>query len=124
LRGRVFVTDHWRDVRMFEACPACRVIYGRENGYFTGAMIFSYTLALPLVAALFGLLWLVAGLGLGWTFEWVLLATVLALLPFGPALFRYSRVVWMHFDRIVDADPENEHYLPPGQPIRQAPRGS
>ena len=98
---------------MFNACPACRVVYGRENGYFTGAMIVSYVLAVPLVAALFGLVWLVCGLGLGWRFEWLFLATLVWLLPFGPGLFRWSRVVWMHFDRVVDADPENEAYAWP-----------
>jgi uncharacterized protein (DUF983 family) len=124
LRGRVFLTDHWREMRMYYACPSCRVIYGRENGYFTGAMIFSYVIAVPLAGALFGLVWLVAGLGLGWGFEWLFVATVLALLPFAPALFRYSRVAWMHFDRLVDSDPENERYVPPGRPIGRPARGS
>ena len=50
-------------------------------------------------------------------------ATVVSLLPFGPALLRYSRVVWMHFDRLVDRDPENEQYVPLGQPIGCALRG-
>lgn len=124
LTGRVFASDYWRDLRMLYACPRCRVIFGRENGYFTGAMIVSYALAVPLVAVLYAGIWAVAGLGLGWPFAWVFVATILALLPFGPALFRYSRVVWMHVDRLVDADLENERYLPPGQPLRQAPRGS
>jgi uncharacterized protein (DUF983 family) len=110
--GRVFRTRGWREMRMFDVCPACRVVYGRENGYFTGAMIVSYVLAVPLVAALFGLVWLVAGLGLGWRFEMQFLATLMCLLPFGPGLFRWSRVVWMHFDRVVDSDPENEVYAP------------
>lgn len=61
--------------------------------HFTGAMIF-------------GLVWLVAGIRLGWRFEWLFLVTLLDLLPFGPALFRYSRVVWMHLDRLIDRDPE------------------
>jgi hypothetical protein len=121
LTGRVFVTDNWRELRMLSACPRCRVVFGRENGYFTAAMIVSYILGVPLAALLFGAIWLVAGVGLGWTFPYLFVATILALLPFGPALFRYSRVVWMHFDRLVDADPENETYLPEDQPIRQAP---
>jgi hypothetical protein len=121
LRGRVFMTDNWRELRMLSACPRCRVIFGRENGYFTAAMIVSYILGVPLAALLFGLIWLVAGLGLGWSFAWLFAATIVALLPFGPALFRYSRVVWMHFDRLVDSDPRNEQYLPEDQPIRQAP---
>lgn len=111
--GRVFRTNGWREMRMFDACPACGVVYGRENGYFTGAMIVSYILGVPLVALLFGLVWLVAGLGLGWRFEWLFLATLLCLLPLGPGLFRWSRVLWMHFDRVVDPDPDNEAYVWP-----------
>lgn len=36
---------------------------------------------------IFGLVWLVAGIRLGWRFEWLFLVTLLDLLPFGPALF-------------------------------------
>ncbi len=100
------------------------MVYGRENGYFTGAMIVSYAIAAPLGLLLFGAWWLLGSVGLGWSFEWVFLATVLSLLPFTPAIFRSSRVIWMHFDRLVDRDPENERYVPAGRPIRQAPRGS
>ena len=115
------MTDNWRELRMLSACPECRVIFGRENGYFTAAMIVSYIIGVPLAAVLFGLIWLVAGLGLGWSFAWLFVATIVALLPFGPAIFRYSRVVWMHFDRVVDPDPDNEHYWPEDQPIGLAP---
>ena len=92
---------------MYYACPQCRVMYGRENGYFTGAMIVSYILAVPLLALLSGLVWLASG----WRVELVLLVAGLLFLPFIPALFRYSRVIWMHFDRTVDSNPESEHYV-------------
>jgi hypothetical protein len=94
---------------MYYACPECRVIYGRENGYFTGAMIVSYILAVPLLAVLAVLVWLATG----WRVELVILAAGLLFLPFGPTLFRYSRVIWMHFDRVVDSDPESERYVSP-----------
>lgn len=94
---------------MYAACPECRVIYGRENGYFTGAMLVSYALGVPLL----GLLYVPIALISGWTVEWVLLAAGLYFLAFVPALFRYSRVIWMHFDRVVDAGPESERYAPP-----------
>lgn len=92
---------------MYYACPECRVIYGRENGYFTGAMIVSYILAVPLLGLFSVLIWLVSG----WRVELVILVAFLLFLPFVPALFRYSRVIWMHFDRIVDSNPESEHYV-------------
>ena len=47
----------------------------------------------------------------GWTMEYVLLESGLLFLPFVPALFRYSRVVWMHFDRVVDPDLGSEHFV-------------
>src|ERR1700738_4601669 len=103
LRGRVFKSG----VNMYYACPECRVIYGRENGYFTGAMIVSYILAVPLLAALAMLVWLATG----WRAELVILVAGLLFLPFVPTLFRYSRVIWMHFDRVVDPNPESEHYV-------------
>jgi hypothetical protein len=94
---------------MYYACPRCRVVYGRENGYFTGAMIVSYMLAVPLLGALAVILWLLTG----WRAEWVILVSGLLFLPFVPALFRYSRVTWMHFDRVVDPSLESERFVRP-----------
>jgi hypothetical protein len=92
---------------MYYACPECRVVYGRENGYFTGAMIVSYMLAVPLLGVLSGLVWLATS----WRVEWVLLVGAILFLPFVPPLFRYSRVIWMHFDRMVDSSLESERYV-------------
>ena len=94
---------------MFYACPECGLIFGREEGYFTGAMIVSYILGVPLLA----LLTLVVELLSGWRFDFVLLIAGIYFLPFVPAIFRYSRVIWMHFDRIVDPTLESERYAPP-----------
>jgi uncharacterized protein (DUF983 family) len=105
LKGRVFRGG----LRMYYACPECRVIYGRENGYFTGAMIVSYMLAVPLLGLFCVLIWLATG----WRTEIVILVAGLLFLPFVPPVFRYSRVIWMHFDRVVDANLESERYAPP-----------
>jgi hypothetical protein len=94
-------------LRMYYACAECRVIYGRENGYFTGAMIVSYILAVPLVGLLCVLIWLATG----WRVEIVILVAGLLFLPLVPPLFRYSRVIWMHFDRMVDSNLESERYV-------------
>jgi hypothetical protein len=88
------------------------VIYGRENGYFTGAMIVSYILAVPLLAVLTG----VVALLTGWRFDVVLLVAGVYFLMFAPMLFRYSRVIWMHFDRLVDPSDESEQYVPRALP--------
>jgi uncharacterized protein (DUF983 family) len=106
LRGRVFPRG-WRQLNMYYACPECGVVFGRENGYFTGAMIVSYLLAVPLLALLTVVIWLITG----WRFDLILLIGMLYFLPFVPAIFRYSRVIWMHFDRVVDPTLESEHYV-------------
>jgi uncharacterized protein (DUF983 family) len=123
LQGRVYRTDFWRDLRMYYACPRCRVIYGRENGYFTGAMIVSYVLMVPIGGLLLGLYALVGGIGLGWGIAWILAATGLSLLPLTPTIFRYSRVIWMHFDRVVDSSLESERYVAPARPRPELPPG-
>jgi hypothetical protein len=85
---------------MNERCPVCNLRFGREPGYFTGAMYASYALAVLLLSALSLLFW---GLT-DWPVERILLAATLALLPFVPAIFRYSRVIWIYLDRALDPD--------------------
>jgi uncharacterized protein (DUF983 family) len=109
LRGRVFRRGGWLQLKMLQACPECRVVYGRESGYFSGAMIVSYILGVPLLAAISLSVWWISG----WRVEIVLLVAGVYFLAFVPAIFRYSRVIWMHFDRVVDPDPTSERYAPP-----------
>lgn len=82
---------------MHAACPHCGCSFRREPGYFLGAMYFSYGLGilatLPLCLALY--LWGVPPL-------WNGLAGVALLALFSPFLFRYSRVMWLHFDQRFD----------------------
>ena len=93
-QGRIF---HGR-FAMHVYCPVCGLKFEREQGYFLGAMYFSYFLSVPLIgAALLLLSWLLPELA--WEVR-VGLSGV-ALLPFVPVLFRYSRVLWIHFDRWV-----------------------
>jgi hypothetical protein len=85
---------------MNEHCPICGLEFGRgDPGYFTGAMYVSYALSIPLIA----LLTLVEYFLLpGWSlFRLVLLASLLCL-PLIPAIWQYSRVIWIHFDRWLD----------------------
>jgi Protein of unknown function (DUF983) len=94
---------------MYAACPECGVVFGREEGYFTGAMIVSYIIGVPLLA----MLTLVVLWTTGWRFDLALLVAGVYFLPFVPAVFRYSRVIWMHFDRVVDPTTESERYVLP-----------
>ncbi len=83
---------------MNPACPVCGFAFDRESGYFAGAMVVSYAIAVPILAAIvlsliiIGRLDPVIALIIGNT-------SYLALVPF---IFRYSRVVWLHLDWLID----------------------
>lgn len=84
---------------MHERCPLCGYEFEREPGYFFGAMYFSYTLGVLLIALLsFAAYWVVPPMPLQWyaVVGWALF------LPLVPAVYRYSRVLWMNFDRRMD----------------------
>ena len=97
LEGRVFRGM----LTMNDACPSCGLVFEREPGYFVGAMYVSYAMAIPayllailLMHALFRCLPDLA----------VLAAGVPMVCLGSPYLFRYSRVIWMHFDRTFDPE--------------------
>jgi uncharacterized protein (DUF983 family) len=88
--------------RMNERCPACGYRFERGPGYFTGAMYFSYALGIPPIAVgvLLGKLLIVPA----WPLHWIALAVWVAFLPLAPAVFRYSRVLFIHLDRYFDPE--------------------
>lgn len=96
--------------QMNERCPVCGVKFERGPGYFTGAMYFSYALGIPLitVGVLIGKLWLVPT----WPLHWIVLAVWFAFLPLVPAVFRYSRVLFIHFDRYFDPEGAGDEPIP------------
>lgn len=94
-RGRIFRGRF----AMHPTCPVCALRFEREPGYFTGAMYVSYALGVPLLTALTGLVYLVAP---GLAFEAMVGVAAGVFLPFVPALFRASRVIWIHLDQAVD----------------------
>jgi hypothetical protein len=85
---------------MNEVCPDCGLRFGREPGYFTGAMYVSYVLAVPILGGLTLLFWL----GLRWEPEWAFAAACVVLLLCVPSIFRYSRIVWIYFDRWTEPE--------------------
>jgi hypothetical protein len=96
LDGRI-----WRAfLSMNVACPVCGLVFEREPGYFTGAMVVSYVLAIPVLGAIVIGLMTLGGLD---AVPALVIGDVayLALVPF---IFRYSRVLWLHFDWSVDPD--------------------
>jgi hypothetical protein len=80
-------------------CPVCNLHFGRESGYFVGAMFFSYGAAVPLIGTLaVAIWWFWRGLQ---PYQIILLALA-GFLPFVPLIFRYSRVMWLHMDWLFD----------------------
>jgi uncharacterized protein (DUF2062 family) len=83
---------------MLESCPVCGLRFLREAGYFLGAMYISYTLGVATVLPVAVVLAVV----LSWHLAIVLPLAVLQTLISGPLFFRYSRVIWLHADQMLD----------------------
>jgi hypothetical protein len=84
---------------MNDPCPVCGLLFEREEGYFLGAMYVSYALSSAVLAALF---FVVAALLPTWRSVPVALVAIALYLPLMPLVFRYSRVVWIYYDRAID----------------------
>ena len=93
LQGPVFLS--W--LGMYEQCPVCGIRYEREEGYFMMSIFIGYILGtaaaiLPILL----MLWLKASLI---THIAVVSALIIVL---SPLIFRYSRVIWLHVDELLD----------------------
>jgi len=84
---------------MHATCPACGLRFEREPGYFTGAMYVSYILALPVLGICVLAVYLLAPSLSFWA---SVAAAVVLFLPWVPAIFRYSRIIWIHLDQTID----------------------
>jgi len=85
---------------MWEQCPTCGLKFGREPGYFLGAMYISYGLGLLAIMG-FGLfLWLLTD----WSLQKIFVWAVLLFLPLAPSLTLLSRVLWIYIDRAIDPE--------------------
>ncbi len=92
--GRIYE----RGMKIHDRCPVCQLLFEREPGYFLGSMYVSYGFATAIL--LVGLLvgnWLFPEIDLGW----MVLICAACFAPFVPMVTRYSRVVWIYFDRWV-----------------------
>jgi uncharacterized protein (DUF983 family) len=84
---------------MNDPCPTCGLIFQREEGFFLGAMYISYPVSVAfLIPAYFVLSYLLPT----WNGAVVALLALVPYLPLSPAVFRYSRVLWIYFDRAAD----------------------
>jgi len=84
---------------MNEPCPRCGLRFEREPGYWTGAMVASYALGVPVLVLIVAALWLLTG----WDIVLVLIVGDVLFLAAAPFIWRYSRVVWLYLDWLIDA---------------------
>jgi uncharacterized protein (DUF983 family) len=100
-QGSIFRLPWWRGIlAMHQRCPVCGLKFEREPGYFLGALYFSYALSLPPGLVLILLIWRITN----WPFDLVMLAAVVAYLPFVPPVTRWARVLWMYMDWRFDPE--------------------
>lgn len=77
-------------------CPTCNLKFERESGYFLGAMIVSYLLGLIVMAPIY-----IPMSMLKISYGWILIVCLTVLTFLSSLLFRYSRVIWLHFDFLL-----------------------
>jgi uncharacterized protein (DUF983 family) len=78
-------------------CPFCRIRYARESGYYLNAMFIAYVLGFLLVAPTAFYLYVKA---VPVNLFFCIMAVVLLIC--WPLIFRYSRVLWLHLDQLLD----------------------
>lgn len=92
--GRVFAGRF----RMHDRCPACRLVFEREPGYFVGAIYLNY--GVTVLAAIGGYFALDATVQPPPLAQVALWAAFAVAFPFW--FFRYSKSLWLSLDYLVD----------------------
>jgi uncharacterized protein (DUF983 family) len=93
--GRIFA-GRWR---MNETCPVCQTKFERAPGYFVGAMYISYAFAVAILIVMVAVFSL--GVFSSWPIALVVTVAVGTYLLLVPVLFRWSRILWIHFGERV-----------------------
>lgn len=91
---------------MNDPCPVCGLVFEREPGYFLGALYVSYPLsALAMTTIFYFGRWLWPA----WNEMTVALVAFIVYLPLIPLVFRYGRVIWLHYDRLLAPSEASSH---------------
>ncbi|MBX3010917.1 MAG: DUF983 domain-containing protein [Caldilineaceae bacterium] len=107
LQGPVFYSL----LAMHKNCPHCGVLYEREHGYFLNSMFIGYTAGfLLLIPSAFYLFWINASI------PFFSVAIILETILIWPLIFRYSRVLWMHLDQVLDPRSAEDTTALPAKP--------
>jgi uncharacterized protein (DUF983 family) len=81
-------------IAMNPRCAVCGLDLEPEVGYYTGAMVVSYVLSIPLLT----LVAVVVGVITRWDLGPVIVFASLLYLAFVIPLFRYARSIWLYLD--------------------------
>jgi uncharacterized protein (DUF983 family) len=97
--GKIYPSSIFRGFpKMNDQCAVCRLWFEREEGYFLGAMIVDYALALVMTTIIAAILW-----GLThWSFEKLCIVAIVIFLPAVPTVTRLGRVLWIYLDQFID----------------------
>src|SRR5262245_54912116 len=98
LEGAVYAGP-WK---MYETCPVCGYRYQQDAGYFLGALYVNYPIGVAVLGTFVLLLHLLLP---DWTMQALLAVAMVPFLLTVPAIVRYSRILWMHFDTLFLAPP-------------------
>ena len=86
---------------MYERCPACGLVFEREQGYFVGAIYVNYAATVGIAVAGFLLLDSYSDLSIS--------TQIIVWSVFGVAFplffFRYSRSLWLSIDYVFNPEP-------------------
>ena len=80
-------------MKMNDDCPVCGLHFEREPGFFVGAMYVNYAFSVAIFIAVGIALFLLGDFPF-YIYLLTVTTTVVLLLPF---LFRYSRIIFLHF---------------------------
>jgi uncharacterized protein (DUF983 family) len=84
---------------MNRSCPVCGLPFRREEGFWLGAMYFSYLFAVAILVPFYFLFqWLFPH----WPGLLVASVAMLPYIPLTPIVFRYSRTMWIYFEDFVE----------------------
>lgn len=82
---------------MNKSCPECGIAFEREHGYYLNSMFIAYGLGFLIVVPSAVLL---AMRQVSIAFFSIFM--VLEVIVIWPIVFRYSRVIWLHLDQVLD----------------------
>ena len=101
---------------MHADCPVCGIHFERESGYFLNAMFVAYAFGFLIFGPLALVLYL---MGMP-TIPFSIIMVGLLLVSW-PLIFRYSRIVWMHLDQMMDSR-QRPDAQPASAPVNDRPK--